>query len=184
MVTKNAHSLAQRFTLRRLTMTTPPTPHNTDLNLDPITQEPGAHPIGTGIGAAGGAVTGAAAGALAGPIGAAVGAVVGAVVGGLAGKGAAEAVNPTAEDAHWREAHAQQPYHSDAYSYDDYAPAYRSGYQSMIDGRSDWNEARSHLEERWEADRSNSRLNWKDAEPAAKAAWERADRLWKQTKQE
>ena len=55
-----------------------------DRNPDPITNAPGAHPIGTGIGAAGGAVTGAAAGSLAGPVGTAVGAVVGAVVGGLA----------------------------------------------------------------------------------------------------
>lgn len=155
-----------------------------DLNRDPLTDEPGAHPIGTGIGAAGGAVTGAAAGSLGGPIGTAVGAVVGAVIGGLAGKGAAEAVNPTAEDAHWRDTYAKEPYYSDAYTYDDYAPAYRGGYQSVIDGRSDWSEARSELQQRWDADRQSSRLNWLDAEPAAKAAWERADRIWKQTKQE
>jgi len=74
-----------------------------DLNRDPITDEPGAHPIGTGIGATGGAVAGAAAGSIAGPIGAAVGGVVGAVVGGLAGHAAGEAVNPTAEEAFWRE---------------------------------------------------------------------------------
>jgi hypothetical protein len=155
-----------------------------DLNPDPITGAPGAHPIGTGVGAAGGAVTGAAAGSIGGPVGAAVGAVVGAVVGGLAGKGAAEAVNPTAEDAYWRDAHGREPYYSDAYTYDDYAPAYRHGYQSVIDGRGDWNDVRGDLQTRWDTDRANSRLNWKDAEPAAKAAWERADRIWKQTKQE
>ena len=161
-------------------------PHdsNRDLNRDPITDEPGAHPIGTGIGAAGGAVTGAAVGSVGGPIGSAVGAVVGAVVGGLAGKGAAEAVNPTVEDAYWRDAHASEPYYSNDYTYEDYAPAYRSGYQSVIEGRGDWNEARGDLERRWDADRETSRLNWLDAEPAAKAAWERADRIWKQTKQE
>lgn len=159
---------------------------NHDLNPDPITGAPGAHPIGTGVGAAGGAVTGAAAGSLGGPIGTAVGAVVGAVVGGLAGKGAAEAVNPTAEDAYWRDAHGRQPYYSDAYTYDeDYAPAYRRGYQSVIDGgSSSWDDARGHLQTSWDSDRETSRLSWKDAEPAAKAAWERADRIWKQTKQE
>lgn len=155
-----------------------------DLNPDPITHTPGAHPIGTGIGAAGGAVTGAAAGSVGGPIGSAVGAVVGAVVGGLAGKGAAEAVNPTAEDAYWRDAYGRESYYSDAYTYDDYAPAYRHGYQSVIDGHGDWNEARGHLQTRWENDRETSRLSWLEAEPAAKAAWERADRIWKQTKQE
>ncbi|MDB5965458.1 MAG: hypothetical protein JWQ72_1958, partial [Polaromonas sp.] len=35
-----------------------------DLNLDPISKEPGAHPVGTGLGAvAGGMAAGAAAGA-------------------------------------------------------------------------------------------------------------------------
>jgi hypothetical protein len=98
-----------------------------------------------------------------------VGAVVGAVVGGLAGKGAAEAVNPTDEDAYWRDAYGREPYYSDAYTYDDYAPAYRHGYQSVIEGRGDWNEARGHLQTRWDTDRESSRLSWKDAEPAAKA---------------
>jgi hypothetical protein len=163
---------------------TTPTPVENDMNRDPITQEPGAHPIGTGIGAAGGAVTGAAAGSIGGPVGTAVGAVVGAVVGGLAGKGAAEAVNPTAEETHWRSAYDKEPYYSDAYTYDDYAPAYRAGYQSVIEGRTHWDDARSDLQRRWDTDRQSSRLNWMDAEPAAKAAWERADRIWKQTKQE
>lgn len=165
-------------------MTHPQNMNTPDMNPDPITGAPGAHPIGTGVGAAGGAVTGAAVGSVGGPIGAAVGAVVGAVVGGLAGKGAAEAVNPTAEDAYWREAHGKEPYYSDAYTYDDYAPAYRTGYQSVIDGHGSWQDARADLHQRWESDRATSRLDWKEAEPAAKAAWERADRIWKQTKQE
>ena len=66
-----------------------------DLNLDPITDEPGSHPLGTGVGAAGGAVAGAAIGAVAGPVGAAVGGVVGAIAGGLAGHAVGEQVNPT-----------------------------------------------------------------------------------------
>ena len=54
---------------------------NTDKNQDPISGEPGSHPVGTGIGAAlGGA--GAAAGIVAGPAGAVVGAMAGAIAGG------------------------------------------------------------------------------------------------------
>src|SRR5438045_3041599 len=75
----------------------------TDANRDPITGAPGAHPVGTGVGATGGALAGAAAGAVAGPIGAAVGLVAGAVVGGLAGKGVAEKIDPTVEDAYWKD---------------------------------------------------------------------------------
>ena len=98
-----------------------------DLNRDPISDEPGAHPVGTGVGAAGGAVAGAAAGSVGGPVGAVVGGVVGAVVGGLAGKAAAEAVNPTAEEAHWRENYTREPYYEQGRSFDDYGPAYRLG---------------------------------------------------------
>src|SRR5260221_4354034 len=71
-------------------------------NRDPLTGAPGAHPLGTGLGAvAGGAATGAAIGTVAGPVGTAAGIVAGAVVGGLAGKGVAEKVDPTVEDAYW-----------------------------------------------------------------------------------
>ena len=102
-----------------------------DTNADPISGEPGAHPVGVGVGAAGGGATGAMIGTMiAGPIGTAVGAVIGAVAGGLAGKGVAEAVDPTAEDAYWRENHGRQPYASTSdHTYDDLAPAYRTGYE-------------------------------------------------------
>ena len=66
------------------------------MNRDPITGEPGAHPVGTAVGATAGAVAaGAAVGSVAGPVGTVVGAVVGAVAGGAAGKGVAETVDPT-----------------------------------------------------------------------------------------
>ena len=51
-------------------MTNPKDP-NHDLNLDPISGEPGAHPVGTGLGAAGGAAAGAASDEEAGMAGAA-----------------------------------------------------------------------------------------------------------------
>lgn len=107
-----------------------------ELNQDPITGEPGAHPVGTGVGAAAGGATGAAIGSVVGPIGTAVGAVIGAVAGGLAGKGVAEMIDPTAEDSYWRERHARQPYADVKRSYEDYAPAYRTGYSGYREGKS------------------------------------------------
>jgi hypothetical protein len=53
---------------------------------DPITGEPGAHPVGVGVGALGAGAAGAVIGAVLGPIGAAIGLAFGAVAGGLAGK--------------------------------------------------------------------------------------------------
>jgi uncharacterized protein (TIGR02284 family) len=147
-----------------------------DLNRDPITDEPGAHPVGTGIGAAGGAAAGAAVGSVGGPVGALVGGVVGAVVGGLAGKATAEAVNPTAEEAHWRENYNREPYYEQGRSFDDYAPAYRLG----LTGRTqyqDWDSAEPNLESEWEAAPGGSGLSWPQARPASRAAWDRIESI-------
>lgn len=146
-----------------------------DLNRDPITDEPGAHPVGTGLGATGGAVAGAAAGSIGGPVGAAVGGVVGAVVGGLAGKAAGEAVNPTAEEAYWRENYSREPYYQQGRTFDDYAPAYRLGLTGRTRYQGDWASAEPQLASEWESARAGSSLDWKQAQPASRAAWDRLD---------
>lgn len=149
-----------------------------DSNPDPITGAPGSHPVGTGLGAiAGGAAAGAAAGALGGPVGAVAGAAVGAVIGGLAGKGVAEAVNPTVEDGYWRDQYVREPYYQSNYTYDDYAPAYRLGYDAR--GRytgKDYDSVESELEREYARTRGNSRLEWNDARSATRAAWHRVER--------
>ena len=146
-----------------------------DMNRDPITDEPGAHPVGTGIGAAGGAVAGAAAGALGGPVGVAIGGVVGAVVGGLAGKAAAESVNPTAEEAYWRDNYSKEPYYEKGRSFDDYAPAYRLGLTGRTRYEEDWALAEPRLASEWDSARAGSALSWPQAQPATRAAWDRID---------
>lgn len=152
-------------------------PDSNDMNLDPITGAPGSHPIGTGVGAAAGGVAGAAAGMLAGPVGAAAGAVVGAVVGGLAGKGVAEGVNPTAEEAYWRDQYVREPYYSADRSYDEYSPAYRNGYEGrgLYAGRS-FEAAEPELRRSYEANRGSSRIEWDEARVASRAAWHRVER--------
>ncbi|HSV45789.1 MAG TPA: PA2169 family four-helix-bundle protein [Ramlibacter sp.] len=148
-----------------------------DMNRDPFTDEPGAHPVGTGVGAAGGAAVGGAAGALGGPVGAAIGGVVGAVVGGLAGKGAAEAINPTAEEAHWRENYSKEPYYEQGLSFDDYAPAYRLGLTGRTRYNETWDTAEPKLAAEWDSARAGSSLSWPQALPASRAAWERVDAI-------
>lgn len=66
-----------------------------EANLDPLTHEPGAHPVGVGVGAAGVGTIGALLGSVAGPVGMLVGTVVGALAGAVVGKDTAESVNPT-----------------------------------------------------------------------------------------
>jgi uncharacterized protein YcfJ len=148
-----------------------------DANRDPITGAPGSHPIGTGIGAAAGGAAGAAAGTVvAGPVGTLVGAAVGAIAGGLAGKGVGEMVDPTVEDAYWREAHTKEPYYTKGRNYDFYGPAYRTGYEGRVkyDGRS-FDEVESDM--RSDYVRNNGRIDsWDEVKDATRAAWDRVDR--------
>ena len=146
-----------------------------DLNLDPITDEPGAHPVGTGVGATGGAAAGAAAGALAGPVGAAVGLVAGAVVGGLAGKVTAEGINPTDETAYWREQYMFEPYYRSGRSFGDYAPAFEQGWNLPSRHQGEFELFESRLATEWSQRRGTSSLSWEEARPAARSAWTRVN---------
>jgi hypothetical protein len=149
-----------------------------DANRDPITGEPGAHPVGTGIGAAaGGMAAGAAAGTVAGPVGTVVGAAAGAIIGGLAGKAVGEMVDPTAEDAYWRENYAREPYYQSGLTYDDYAPAYRTGYtaRTQYAGRK-FDEVERDLESNYNRAKGASKLGWDKAKHATRAAWDRVER--------
>ena len=145
----------------------------THSNRDPITGEPGAHPVGTGLGASGGAAAGAAIGMVGGPVGAAVGGVVGAVVGGLVGKGAAEAVNPTTEEAYWRENYSREPYYQDGFAFDEYAPAYRLGFNGRSRYSGEWSDVEPRFASDWATSNAGSTLAWPEARHAARAAWNR-----------
>jgi len=149
-----------------------------DANRDPITGAPGAHPVGTGVGAAGGAAAGAAAGAaVGGPVGAAVGLAAGAVVGGLAGKAGGEAVNPTREDAYWRENYSSRPYFEQNLAYEDYQPAYRTGFEGYTRYRGKrFDEIEADLQRDYARVRGKSRLQWEKAKAAARDAWHRVER--------
>lgn len=145
-----------------------------DLHRDGSNGDSGSHPIGTGVGATGGAIAGAAAGAVGGPAGMIVGGVVGAVVGGLAGRAAAEAIDPAAEEAHWRQNYEREPYYEQGRSFDDYAPAYRLGMSGRTQYDS-WDTAEPRLRSDWESSRGQSSLDWETARPASRAAWDRVD---------
>ena len=154
-----------------------------DLNRDPITGTPGAHPLGTGAGAASGGVAGAAIGMVAGPGGALLGAVIGAVAGGLAGKEAAESLNPTAEEIYWREYYTQEPYYARDKTYEYYNTAYRTGWEGRAqhDGRR-FEEVEEQLRVAYERVKTEASADWAQARDAARAAWERVDHSWNRPK--
>ena len=142
-------------------------------NRDPISGAPGAHPIGTGIGAAaGGMAAGAAAGSVAGPIGTAVGAAVGAIAGGLAGKGIAEMIDPTVEEAYWRENYKNRGYISTGATFDDWGPAYMYGVDNYAryEGRP-FDEVEPELGRDWQRAKGRSSLTWDNAREATRDSW-------------
>ena len=146
-----------------------------DANRDPLTGAPGSHPVGTGLGAAaGGLAAGAAAGTVAGPVGTVIGAAVGAIAGGLAGKGIAEMIDPTAEEAYWRDHYSTRPYVTSDATFDDYGPAYRYGvdtYPNYAGRRFD--DVESELGRDWNRVRGTSQLEWDRAKYAARDSWQR-----------
>jgi hypothetical protein len=95
-------------------------------------------------------------------------------VGGLAGKAVAEQVNPTEEEEYWRENYRNEPYHDPQYTYEEYAPGYRAGYQGYAryggSGKR-FEELEPDFRTEYERSRGTSKLSWEQARPAARAAW-------------
>ncbi len=150
-----------------------------DPNPAPLSGALGTHPVGTGLGAvagaaAGGAAAGALAGTAAGPAGTLVGGLIGALAGGLAGKGVAEMIDPTAEEAYWRENYSSRPYVAQGATYDDYGPAYRYGFDSYgrFEGAA-FEKAEPELMRDWQGVRGTSSLTWDNAKHATRDAWQR-----------
>lgn len=145
-----------------------------EANEDPLTGAAGSHPVGVAMGATGGAAAGAAVGAVGGPVGVAVGAAVGGLAGGLAGKGAAEAINPTLEDAYWAENYKSRDYVDEDHDYEYYQPAYRFGWESYSQyGHRRFDEIDEDLAREWDQRRGDSLQTWREARSAARDAWER-----------
>lgn len=143
-------------------------------NEDPLSGEPGAHPVGTGVGAVlGGAAAGAAVGMVAGPIGTLVGTAVGAVAGGLAGKSVAENFDPTVEVDYWRNEYSSRPYFESNREFDDYEPAYQAGLEAYDPkDPAEFALREASAREHWEA-KNGSTLRWDKARYAAEDAYTR-----------
>jgi hypothetical protein len=148
-------------------------------NPDPITDQPGSHPIETGVGAAlGGAASGLAVGAVAGPVTAAVGAAVGAVAGGLAGKSVGEMIDPTTEDNWLRDNFASRPYVQKGETLETYYPAYQYGAEAECRyGHADFESMEEDLESDWHNATHPAPMPWARARGAVKDAYDRCVQL-------
>ncbi len=98
-------------------------------------------------------------------------------------------VSSTLELDFWRTNYQHRPYVEPGVSYDEYAPAYRYGWEAYTShaglGRT-FEQVEPDLQSRWDLYRGTSKLPWDKARLAAKDAWERthhgadtsADRQW------
>jgi hypothetical protein len=105
----------------------------------------------------------------------------GAIVGGLAGKGIAEKIDPTAEDAYWRTSYLSHSYVDKGAPFDLYQSAYRTGYEGY--GRSpgkSYEAVEADLRRDYEKTRRTSGLEWSKAKHATRDAWLRVEGRQKQ----
>jgi len=133
-------------------------------------------PLNIGAGAMLGGAAGAAMGtAMTGPIGGMTGSglAAGALVGGLVGMDARRKIDPTEQDAYWREQHPSESY-AVGEPYEIYEPAYRAGYEGY-DRHSGqkFEDVEEDIREKYHSHKAG--LPWEKARPAAHAAWARAE---------
>ncbi|MCG2591820.1 hypothetical protein LZ009_03410 [Ramlibacter sp. XY19] len=83
------------------------------------------------------------------------------------------AINPTAEEAYWRDAYRREPYYRAEFSYEDYSPAYRVGYTGPVRRHGEFDELEHALKDDFQRVRGRSRLRWEEAREATRAAWRR-----------
>ncbi|PSB04389.1 hypothetical protein C7B64_04230 [Merismopedia glauca CCAP 1448/3] len=90
----------------------------------------------------------------------------------------AESINPTVEDDYWRTSYASRPYAESGYSYDDYSPAYRTGYQgysTYAQRGMTYADAEPELRAEYERQHGKGRLGWEKAKHATRDAWDRLE---------
>ena len=86
-------------------------------------------------------------------------------------------VDPAAEERYWLENYTEQAYYDPAYSFEDYLPAYRAGWEGRARfPNSSFEEVERDLQVEYGWNRGESRLLWQHARQAMRAAWDRLDR--------
>ena len=109
-------------------------------------------------------------------MGAVVGGAIGAVAGGLTGKSVAEVIDPTVEEAYWKEKYQSRPYYSPGRQYYDYGTAYRYGWESAARpeyAEQKFEDIESDLETSWPSYRNNDKDTWQDFREAVRDAYNR-----------
>jgi hypothetical protein len=86
-----------------------------------------------------------------------------------------ELVNPTVEDAYWRENFKTRAYASGD-TYDRWRAAYRYGWHSYTQHRGQpFDEVEPAMQHEWDNSKDGSLLTWEKAKDASRDAWARAE---------
>lgn len=85
-------------------------------------------------------------------------------------------LDPAAETEYWRGAFASRPYGKSGQSYEEFAPAYRLGWESAghSENATTFDSVEKKIGSGWDQARGTSRLGWDQAKHAARDAWDRA----------
>jgi hypothetical protein len=83
-------------------------------------------------------------------------------------------IDATVEEAYWRENYLREPYFERGYTFDDYYPAYRTGWEGRVryQGRT-YEQVERDLQRDYQRNRGTSQLEWSKNRHAVRAAWER-----------
>lgn len=92
-------------------------------------------------------------------------------------KNVATGIDPKVEETYWRENYRNRPYFDGSVDYNEYAPAYRYGWESYnrYPGRR-YDDVENDLERGWDNVKGTSRLTWERAKSAVRDAWHRIER--------
>jgi hypothetical protein len=92
------------------------------------------------------------------------------------GKGRAERIDPTVEETYWRTQYTREPYFERGYTFDDYYPAYRTGWEGRARYQDrTYEQVERDLQRDYQRNRGSSQLDWPRNRHAVRAAWERFD---------
>jgi hypothetical protein len=101
------------------------------------------------------------------------------VIGEPPGSASSGAFDADAHDSYWEDAYLREPYYKSGYTWEDYRPGYRIGYEGAARNRTmkrRFDELETDLRVQYERIKGRSRLAWQDAKIAARAAWDRVER--------
>lgn len=90
----------------------------------------------------------------------------------MGGKGS---INQETESKYWRETHSTRKYIQDGYTFEEYEPAYRMGWECAAKPGSEktFEQAEPKMQTQWDSAKGKSRLAWDHAKMAVRDAWER-----------